>query len=331
LISGILFTANNFLIKQFNVVISDLLIVRSVLQITILSTFIYCSGEKLWQERKQLNVLTIVQGIAGSISVTSVLISISFIPLPDVLCIALLYPLATVFLTQILIRNALTSLPYSSFTLLVLGTFLVSQPSFLFPSSPWPPSPMLTSQPGMYTAGVVLACLAFIAWGGMTVGVERCQSVPVPVLALWTAIFSLPMAIFMNLLQPGSCVLSSCITLISSTTWLILIGLSLSGFLAFLLLIQAMKMISPTICSSLSILEIVLAYTSQLILSKTYPELLTCVGMMVVVVGVITITLHDQSVSRWTTVRVIRQPEHQPLIPDRGRRENHNVSYTNIQ
>ena len=119
MISATIFTANNFLIKQFGVVISDLLIVRSVLKIIFLSFSIHFTGHKILQGTTHIKVLTIAQGkccistnlfsnslnpgLAGSISITSVLVSISFLPLPDVLCLVLLYPLTTIVLTLVFI------------------------------------------------------------------------------------------------------------------------------------------------------------------------------------------------------------------------------------
>ena len=154
------------------------------------------------------------------------------------------------------------------------------------------------------------------------------QSVPVPVLAIWTAIFSLPLSIIINLIQSESCVLASCFTQISIIDWLFLLGLSLSRFLAFLLLVQDMQLLSPIISSSVHSLEIVLAYTAEINLYRKDPDTLTGVGMVLVVMCLITILLHDQIVKMWT---VRGQPEYQPLIPDRDTIKHQNFSYTYIQ
>merc|ERR1711892_754797 len=45
--SGILFTANNFIVNQFEVVVSDALFVRCVIQATIFSCITYWNGDKM--------------------------------------------------------------------------------------------------------------------------------------------------------------------------------------------------------------------------------------------------------------------------------------------
>jgi hypothetical protein len=62
LLSGGIFTANNFLIKELDVVVSDAVLVRCVLQIIILSAIIITSGEKLHPDNRSDRLFTIAQG-----------------------------------------------------------------------------------------------------------------------------------------------------------------------------------------------------------------------------------------------------------------------------
>ena len=60
--SGGLFTANNFIIKEMDVVVSDAVLVRCVMQISILSFIILARGEKLLPESTKDRLFTIAQG-----------------------------------------------------------------------------------------------------------------------------------------------------------------------------------------------------------------------------------------------------------------------------
>ena len=65
--ANVLFTANNFLMKAFYVNVSDAVLVRCIVQIFIITTYIYVKGESLIPEGKNERVLTILQGILLSV------------------------------------------------------------------------------------------------------------------------------------------------------------------------------------------------------------------------------------------------------------------------
>ena len=61
--SGILFTANNFIINQFQVVVSDAVLVRCVIQAIIFSCIIYWNDESFLPQRCSTRLLTLLQGM----------------------------------------------------------------------------------------------------------------------------------------------------------------------------------------------------------------------------------------------------------------------------
>jgi hypothetical protein len=63
LLSVSLFTMNNILIKKFSIVISDILLVRSIIQISFILPVIYYIGDSLLPRTYQDKCLTICQGI----------------------------------------------------------------------------------------------------------------------------------------------------------------------------------------------------------------------------------------------------------------------------
>jgi hypothetical protein len=62
LISGALFTANNFVINQFDVVVSDAVLVRCVIQIIVFTFIILFSSLKILPENKKKRLFTVSQG-----------------------------------------------------------------------------------------------------------------------------------------------------------------------------------------------------------------------------------------------------------------------------
>ena len=63
LLSGVLFTANNFVINQFGIIVSDAVIVRCVIQISIYTIIILVNNDKLLPENSKKRLLTVTQGM----------------------------------------------------------------------------------------------------------------------------------------------------------------------------------------------------------------------------------------------------------------------------
>merc|ERR1719419_508952 len=62
LISNVLGTSNNFIIKSFNVVVADAVLVRSVIEIALFSSIIWTSGKSMFPNSRRLIFLTLSQG-----------------------------------------------------------------------------------------------------------------------------------------------------------------------------------------------------------------------------------------------------------------------------
>merc|ERR1711892_1565435 len=103
ILSGSLFTASNFIINQFQVVVSDAVLVRCLLQAFIFTFIIYWSGDRFLPERLSTKLLTASQGLVGAISSITCLASVSFMPVPDALCIIFTCPVITMVLSAIML------------------------------------------------------------------------------------------------------------------------------------------------------------------------------------------------------------------------------------
>ena len=62
-ISGSLFTANNFIINQFQLVVSDVVLVRCVIQAFIFIFIMFWNGDTFFPERSSRKLLIFLQGI----------------------------------------------------------------------------------------------------------------------------------------------------------------------------------------------------------------------------------------------------------------------------
>ena len=114
----------------------------------------------------------------GSISFITSLASVSFMPVPDALCIIFACPVVTMVLSAIMLGDKLNSVKFFSGTLLLLGVVLVCQPPFLFPNPPSSEASLLfllSSHDDLYYVGVALAGLACLTGGFMDVLIAKCE------------------------------------------------------------------------------------------------------------------------------------------------------------
>jgi len=295
IMSGVLFTANNFIINQLHVVVSDAVLVRCLLQIIICGFIIYWKDDKLLPDSHKEKFLAIFQGLMGATAFISSLASVSFMPVPDALCIIFASPVVTIILSACILGDKLNSLKCFAGTLLFLGVILVCQPPFLFPQ-PQPFLHILLFSPhtGYYFAGVALAVTGCCTSGLMSVLNALCEEVSTPVLVCWSAISGLIISIIFSLLQTNSRIISSDIINITHSEWTILFLLAVSGLLAFSTLTHALKIISPNLVTSLRSLELVLAYSVQVALLGESLDTWSCLGAGSIMIGVLVLASQDK-------------------------------------
>ena len=74
---------------------------------------------------------------------------------------------------------------------------------------------------------------------------------------------------------------------------ILIVGLSLSGLIAFTTLTLSLQLISPNIVASLRCLELVLAFSVESIITGSLPDIVTSTGGALIILGVIILSLQD--------------------------------------
>ena len=117
-------------------------------------------------------------GVIGAMSFITSLASVSFMPVPDALCIIFACPVVTIVLSAAMLGDRLNSVKCFSGTVLLLGVILVCQPPFIFPhelSREGSVSFFLSSHDGLYYVGVALAGTACLTGGLMDILIAKCE------------------------------------------------------------------------------------------------------------------------------------------------------------
>ena len=190
--------------------------------------------------------------------------------------------------------------------LLLLGVCLICRPPFLFDCYE-------VEEDGSYYFGLMLAASGCVCTGVMSVLVVKCHSVTTTTLMLWTGWLGLVIAVTFCLIYPASDILSSRLLHISTSHWAIYIGerlqwpppdfslttsgLAVSGLIGFTSVTKSLQLISPTLVNSIRSLELIIAFTVQTILTSQSPDLVSSLGGIIIITGVLMVAFQDNIVS----------------------------------
>jgi len=283
LLSGLLFTGNNFVVNQFSVAPIDLVLVRSALQLAVYTAVCCCRREHLLPGSARQQTSIILQGLAAGLMLVCATTSFTLMPVPDALCIIFACPVVTILLSAAVLGDSLNPPKLAAALLLFSGVALVCRPPFIFGARAQP-------APGSgYYLGAALAVTACVAQGVACVLVARCREVATPVLAAWSSVAGL-------VLGAASCLLDQSTPLVSTQPlqWATLLGLSVCGLVAFTTLTLALQLISPNLVSSLRCLEMVAAFLVQSLITGATPSLLSSAGGLLVILGITVLALQHR-------------------------------------
>merc|ERR1712126_211795 len=299
LASNVLGTSNNFIIKSFNVVVADAVLVRSVIEIALFSSIIWTRGKSMFPDSRRLIFLTLSQGICRAICHITVLSSMRMIPVVEAMAIIYLAPVITMFLSSIIISDRLNFVKVCSAVILIGGELLICQPFSLHNSN--------SSEKSNHLLGVGLAFAACVSGSldGILVNMLKTETVPVTVLLNWAAIFVAFIAVIDTSIMADSNIFSADISSIHVDDWFILLGVALSGILSFLLLTLSLQQASPTLVSSIRSFELVMATAVTAILANSSPTVPVIFGVLLITCGILFLTFHSEltkSLKKWTSV-----------------------------
>jgi len=275
-LSGILFTCNNFILLYSRNSPLDAILIRGIIHIGILGLYY---RKRVWSEKI---VLVILQGAVGAASLSLALYAVTLIPVSDAMTLIFTSPLSTFLISMCIFGERLTFLRGGAIGMILVGIVLVCKPSFLFHDAHGEDSE------GNKVLGIILAILSSISAGVLNNINKYCMTVSHGVLVFWVAVFALALAlIFENIFPEGCYILTLKADQLSGPQWGALVGMGFSGLAAYLSLTRAIKMISPTIVSSLRSMEILLAFGVEAIINDAMPCAIRLSGACTVCAGIL--------------------------------------------
>jgi len=225
------------------------------------------------------------------------------LPLGDFGAIAFSSPAFTMVLSIFLLKDHCGLYRIMIGTILTVGVVLISRPPALFPTDDLPaihtenvtittttPSAQLEQKPSVDILGIVFALTgsALSAW--VTIIARQLSHIHFSVQVFW---FSLGGEII-SLLGMFLIDTSPLFTTWSVTTWLLAVGQAVLGLVGTVLILKALKWISPTKNKVIRSFQVVGSYIIQVEAFGTIPHLSDYAGALLIVTAVLGIAMEDK-------------------------------------
>jgi drug/metabolite transporter (DMT)-like permease len=132
LLAALLFSCSNFMLKQFDVILLDVYVVRLAAQGLLAFGYIMYKGYHPFSSNSH-GLLTFVQAVMVGIGNTCLYVALTLLPLPDYATIRNTQVVWTAILAFIIFRERITLSIIVACILTFIGVTFIAQPTFLFP------------------------------------------------------------------------------------------------------------------------------------------------------------------------------------------------------
>ena len=269
-VAALCFSGMSFLAKMVatTVPIGEIVLVRSIIGTVISVWMLRVAKIAFWGQRKDLLIL---RGIVGCGALLCFFWSLIRLPLAEATVLFYMAPSFSAFIATIWLREKLTLLEISGFFVSMAGVVLIAQPSFLFNNAA---DALHLPSVGVGLLGALLASVAFVA-----------------VRKLRHTDHGLVIVFYFPFVSTLVCLplLAIEATLPTPQEWLILLGIGVLTQIAQVYLTRSLHMEKTARAMSMSYVQILFAIGWGALIFAELPNLLSMIGMVLVVVGTIAV------------------------------------------
>ncbi len=247
----------------------ELVLARVVVTLVMSCWAIRSLGIYPWGQNKKL---LLVRGFAGFMGLSCYFYAINHLPLADATVIQFCNPMLAALIAVFALKERLRGLDLLATLFSMTGVVLVAQPTFLFARG----APL---DPVAVTIGVVGAIFSAIAYVVIRrLGSTEHHMVVVFYFPLVTGPASIPLLAYEGVVLP------------EGIEWLLLLGIGVAAQLGQIEITKGFKLETAGRASSVTYIQIVLAYTWGILLFGEYPNAISILGAVLVVLGVFSVT-----------------------------------------
>ena len=227
-----------------------------------------------WGNNKKLLLL---RGFAGFMGLSCYFYAIAHLPLADATVIQFCNPMLAALIAVFALKEQLRMVDVIAAVCSMAGVILVAQPTFLFARG----APLDQVAVGIGLVGAIFSAIAYVVIRRL--GSTEHHMVVVFYFPLVTGPAALPILAIEGLVLP------------QGFEWLLLIGIGVAAQLGQIQITQGFKLETAGRASSVTYLQIVLAYTWGVLLFGEYPNVISILGAFLVLIGVFSVTRRAQS------------------------------------
>lgn len=246
----------------------ELVLARVVVTLAMSWWALKSLGIDPWGNNKRLLVW---RGLAGFGGLSCYFFAVTHLPLADATVIQFCNPMIAALIAVFALREPLRLIDLVATALSMVGVVLVAQPTFLFTTG-------AALDPLAVVVGVFGAIFSAISYVVIRrLGATEHHLVVVFYFPLIAGPASLPVLAVEGLVMP------------TAWEWLLLLGIGVTAQLGQIEITKGYKLETAGRASSMTYLQIVLAYTWGVLIFSEYPNALSVIGAVLVVLGVLSV------------------------------------------
>ncbi len=289
-ISGVMFVTNKFIIQWLQLDYTDIMLVRSTIQMALIGSLCYLNNLSLFpmqETSKKTRFFLVFQGLPYALMITMGIECVRLMPLGDASTLILSAPIFTICFAALCLKHDFGPFRIAFAILLMVGTILVVQPPLIFDTTDHETNYKL------YYVGAILGISTAVIDGIVNISINFCIEVHYLVLLWWSGIGGLLVALISATFNTEAKILSLEIVDITYQHWIGYIVMTFFGLVAYFSMTRALQLIDPTVVSFIRSLEIILAYVVQVLMMQQSLDYLACIGAALVLFSVGSVALQD--------------------------------------
>jgi len=290
IISGLLFTASNFLFQYLNLNVTEVVFTRFGIQSLVLGLVLASTGTSPLPANKADTFCVGLQGLCAGARVGLTFACLEYMPLGDALTIIFTEPLWTILMSKFILGTSIGWWKSIMGVLLMGGVVLCTQPPFLFASIE--ANSIHAGEGSKYYTGVALALLGATTGASSNILIAKCTSIHSMVLVFYSGLGGCLLALLYSLVDPTDRI-NSRLTSILPTEWLYLGVLAGMGLVGYYSLTRSLQLLPPTTVAVLRAKEIVFAYILEACVTGHIPNGLAITGSSLVVFSVVATAVEE--------------------------------------
>jgi len=247
----------------------ELVLGRVVVTLVMSWWVIQSLGIHPWGNDKRL---LLMRGFAGFMGLSCYFYAIAHLPLADATVIQFCNPMLAALIAVFALHERLRWIEVVATVCSMVGVVLVAQPTFLFAQG----AALDPVAVAIGFTGAVFSAVAYVVIRRL--GASEHHMVVVLYFPLVTGPASLPILALEGVVVP------------QGVEWLLLLGIGVAAQLGQIEITKGLRLETASRASAVTYLQIVLAYTWGILLFGEYPNALSIVGALLVVVGVFAVT-----------------------------------------